>query len=92
MSGFVEKVQLGAAFGPEGPISVIDEFSTSPTVPNQWTALMSLDSVRLTAVSVALIIPGLVVLMFRRQQGVQKHIRCREHEQNPDTEALIGVE
>jgi len=91
-SGFVEQVQLGAAFGPEGPISVIDEFSTGPTVPNQWTALMSLDSVRLTAVSVALIIPGLAVLMFRRQQRVQKRIRCPEHEQNPDTEALIGAE
>jgi len=91
MSGIVEKVQLGAAFGPEGPITVIDEFSTSPTVPNQWTALMSLNSVRLTAVSAALIIPGLAVLMFRRQRRVQKHIRCLEHEQNPNTEALIGA-
>ena len=108
-SGFIEQVQLGAAFGPEGPISVIDEFSAGPTIdpnlptieptsgppvqtPSKWAALMNLQSVQLAAVGVALIIPGLLVLLFVRQQRLEKRIRHLEHEQNPDTEALLGAE
>jgi len=31
-SGFIEQVQFGKAFGPSGPISIIDEWSTGPTI------------------------------------------------------------
>jgi len=105
-SGFVDQVQLGVAFGPEGPLSVIDQFSTinGPTIeppngppvdvqmPNRWAALMNLESVKLGAVGLAVFIPGLAVLLFQRQQRLEKRIRSLENEVNTDTEALIGAE
>lgn len=108
-AGFVEQVQLGVAFGPEGPLSVIDEFPVNgPTIeppngptsgppvdvtaPNRWVALMNLQSVKLAAVGVSVLIPGLAVLLFQRQQRLEKRLQSLENDQNTDTEALIGGE
>jgi len=63
-------------------------------IPNQWAAEMTVQSLRLAAIVVApLTIPGLAVLMlFQRQQGLEERIWRLEHEQNPDTKDLLGVE
>jgi len=108
-SGFIKEVQFGKAFGPAGPISVIDEFTTDPNIgpivptptpappvnvrpPNNWAALINSKTVQLAAIGAAFIIPGLaVLLLFHRQQRLEKRIRRLEHEENPDTEALLGA-
>jgi len=61
-------------------------------MPNRWAALMNLESVKLGAVGLAVFIPGLAVLLFQRQQRLEKRIRSLENEVNTDTEALIGAE
>jgi len=68
-------------------------------MPNQWAALMNVQSVRLAAVGVAplapLIIPGLAVLLwFQRRQRLKKQMQRLEHvmQTDPDTKALIGAE
>jgi len=60
-----------------------------PNGPTRWASLMNLQPVRVVAVGVALIIPGLVVvLLFQWQQHLEKRIQHLEHEYTPYTEIL----
>lgn len=98
-SNLVEQVQLDAAFGPRGPITVtFDEVSDKPVMPLQSASVTHITAgqllnprpVTLFAVAMIFFLPSLSMLLFVVVYRLRQ--RRRQYHEQVDTEAQALVE